>query len=71
MSQRVLKSRDGQYKAVVKRNVGWDEWVVRFYSFRTNVPDALWVRLEDADYFTDDPEDAVDTAKAELVRLSR
>lgn len=50
-------------KIAVYRNSDWNEWVVKFYL------DGKY--QVDADYFTDDQADALDTANSWLAKPSR
>ena len=51
-------------KATITRNVEFDEHVVKFYK----LIGGGWMRDMAADYFTDDKQDAIDTANAVLGR---
>lgn len=51
--------RKGNNKAVITFNPDYEEYTVKFYN------DGIY--YEEADYFTDNKQDAIDTANSELV----
>ena len=59
-----LRSAEGAYMAKIQRDSDTKEYRVRFYDMDANE------LIPDADYFTTEFDDALNTAKVELARCS-
>ena len=53
--------KKGKFKAIINFDLEYDEYQVKFYENSKH--------LINADYFTDDKEEAIDTANTELERM--